>query len=103
MDTPRNFEQLSDLDLMAVYWEHFGAVRGVGILGWCAVASLSGADNPVELRQRLEARGMTNGSIYRALNDLRAFREKLEGAPLPRRDSRYAIAMMRRLHSVAVL
>ncbi len=102
MDAPRKIDEYTDLELMGKFWLYFGT-RGVGILGWCAVGALSGSDNPVELRRRLEARGLSKSSLYYALDDLRNFREHLEGQPIPRRDSSYAIVLMRRLSAVAVL
>lgn len=103
MDAPRKIDLYTDAELMTAFWSYFGASRGVAILGWCVVGSMSGTDDPAELRRRLEARGLHRSSLYRALDDLRTLREHLEGQPLPRRDSSYAIALARRLTTACVL
>ncbi len=88
--------------LMSAFWDHFGS-RGVGILGWCFVGMLSGADDAVVLRRELERRGLSKSALYNALEALREFGEKLEGRPLPRRDSTFALHLLKRLAQVSCL
>lgn len=102
MESPKNLDQYNDLDLMGAFWKFFGG-RGVFILGWCAVGAMSGTSDAAELRRRLEARGLSKSALYQALDELRSFREHLEGQPVPRRDSSYAIQLANRLASASVL
>lgn len=98
----RKVDQYSDVELMAAFWKHFGG-RGVGILGWCFVGAITGADDPVTLRRELESRGLSKTALYQALDSLRSFQEDLEGQPLPRRDSTFAIHLLKRLSAVTCL
>lgn len=98
----RTVEQYSDAELMAAFWAYFGH-RGVGILGWCFVGSMSGTEDAAELRVLLQQRGLSKSALYNALDVLREFREHLEGQPLPRRDSSFAINLLKRLGTVSCL
>ncbi len=100
--TPRKIEQYSDVELMNAFWAYFGR-KGVGMLGWCFVCALSGETDSTAFQQRLQQRGLTKSGLYHALDAVRAFREHIEGQPLPRRDASYAMEMLRRLSSASVL
>jgi hypothetical protein len=99
----RKIDQYSDVELMSAFWEYFGGRRGVGILGWCFVGAMSGANDPGALRAALEQRGLSKTALYQALDALRAFQEELEGRSLPRRDSSFAIHLLKRLSAVSCL
>lgn len=99
----RKLSDYNDVDLMARFWKHFGGRRGVGILGWCFVGAMSGAEDPGTLRRELERRGLSKTALYQALDALREFQEDLEGQPLPRRDSSFAIHLLKRLSTVSCL
>lgn len=100
---PKKISQYSDLELMSAFWAYFGGRRGVGILGWCFVGAMSGASDPGTLRQQLQDRGLSKAALYQALDALRDFQEHLEGQPLPRRDSSFAISLLKRLSAVSCL
>lgn len=96
-------DDYSDIELMSAFWAYFGGRRGVGILGWCFVGAMSGANDPGTLRAVLERRGLSKTALYQALDALREFGEHVEGQPLPRRDSSFAIHLLKRLSSVSCL
>jgi hypothetical protein len=69
-------------ELMRKMIEVCGAQRAIELLGWSTVAGviseLVSDGEPATLRREMLARGMTQASLYRALQDLRKFGEHLE-------------------------
>jgi len=101
---PKKISQYTDVEFMAAFWKYFGAKRGIEILGWCSVAAATAFnDSPSVLRQKLEERGLSKSALYRALDDLRSLQEHIEGQPLPRRDSSYALSLLKRISASTCL
>ncbi len=69
-------------ELMRKMIDFYGAQRALELLGWSTVAGviseLVADGEPATLRREMLARGMTQASLYRALQDLRKFGEYLE-------------------------
>lgn len=69
-------------ELMRKMIDEFGGQRALELLGWSTVAGiiseLVSDGEPATLRREMLARGMTQAALYRALQDLRTFGERLE-------------------------
>lgn len=73
---------LSPLRMMQVMNDTVGIKRGAELVGWAVLWGLKGEPSGRELRLRLEEKGMTEASAYRALADYRRLGDailKLDG------------------------
>jgi hypothetical protein len=74
-----DIDKVGDLELLSTMIEMFGTRRTMELAGWAIRWGLSGEiDNLKELRERLEAQGLSRRAVYRALADFRLLRERLE-------------------------
>lgn len=94
-------DAVPDSDLFRELVAFFGPQRVVELVGWAMIAGLVSefvADgNPAELRRKMEERGFTYSSLYRALRDLRRFGEHIEGRSYPAQDHRPTLRVMERV------
>lgn len=67
--------------LMQVMNETVGIKRSAELMGWAVLWGLSGESSVLELRRKLEEKGMTYGTAYRAINDFRKLGDALLAMP----------------------
>lgn len=96
-------DAMGDVELFRELLQFFGGERLAGLFGWVFVAGLiseaTHKGNPAALRKEMEARGMTQSGIYRALADLRRFGEHVEGRTesQPVHNHRYTMQIIKRI------
>lgn len=105
-ESKRTIDDLGDAELFRELVAFFGSQRLIELLGWAVVGALvSGftGDSPAELRRKMEDRGFTAASFYRALRDLRRFGEYIEQRPYPSQDHTETLVIARRLSKIQVV
>ena len=70
---------VGDLELLALMVEMFGSRRAMELVGWASRWALTGeVENADVARRRLLEQGLARSSVYRALVDLRAVRDRID-------------------------
>lgn len=79
-----HIDELSDGELFTEWMEFFGFSRGCQMLGWCVAWGMQGrADNLAEYRKELAGKDdCSERSVYRALLDLKRFKDHLKAKQL---------------------
>lgn len=97
-------DAMPDVELFRELVAFFGPQRVVELVGWATIAGLISefvaGGSPAELRRKMEQRGFTQASLYRALADLRRFGEHLEGSPYPAQDHRPTLRVLERVSNL---
>jgi hypothetical protein len=86
MEKGRDVEQVGNAEFLSEFVSFFGAKRAVQLAGWAVLWGVTGVENGLEFRRRLEAQGLSRATAYRASLDFRRFKEHLEakeGHPVP--------------------
>lgn len=108
----KTMEEWGQLETISRMVKFFGAQRFTEILGWSTLAAFFIWQEPCELRNQLQEKGLTESGLYRALRDLRRFGIAIEtgaihtGATLdpkdiPLRDMSAGVRVMRQLSTFA--
>jgi hypothetical protein len=75
--------ELTDTEFVRLALEHFGPARALELIGFCTLWSFGGRSEDLKAwREELEAQGFTETRTYRALRDLREFKEHLKAEGL---------------------
>jgi hypothetical protein len=70
---------VGDLELLGAVIELFSAQRAVELAGWAVWWGMTGEiDNLKAVRERLQEKGLSRSSVYRALADFKKLRHHLE-------------------------
>ena len=72
---------LSAGDMMDLLVDTVGVKRAAELIGWSLLWSLQGETSGLALRNKLEARGMTQRSAYRAIEDFKRVSDALLALP----------------------
>jgi hypothetical protein len=78
METKRNIDEVSDLEIITELFKFFRTERAVQLIGWAVLWGVTNAEEPKKMREKLEQQGLSKSSTYRALADFRRFGEHLE-------------------------
>jgi hypothetical protein len=78
MEPKRDIDDVSGLEILTELFKMFGPKRGAELVGWCVVWGVTGVKNAKEVREDLEARGLSQATAYKAASDVRKLRERLE-------------------------
>jgi hypothetical protein len=77
METKRNIDELSDLEIFTELFRFFRAERAIQLIGWGVLFGVANVDAKA-MREKLEQQGLSKSSTYRALADFRRFVEHLQ-------------------------
>jgi hypothetical protein len=78
MEGGRSIEDVGAVELLSELFTLFGTRRAVALIGWSTWWGVTGVTDLKQLRESLEARGLSYASAYRAAADFRKFRAHLE-------------------------
>ncbi len=78
MAKKRDLDDVGGVELMSEMFRLFGATRAAELIGWAVLWGVTGVKDAKQVRQDLEARGLSESTAYRAAADFRKLRDELE-------------------------
>jgi hypothetical protein len=103
-------QDMSDSDLYHALYDFFGPTRMMSLIGWvvvaCCIYEIDSHSDVLELIEKMQEKGFARGGIYRALTDVRRFRNHIDGLEegrIPRFGHNDTLPIMKRLASINML